>query len=82
MAAGVPILASRLPAHEDIIQHQRTGWLCEDHRGMTDGFAMIEDMQRNAAMGSSARAWAQEHVGTWADCAARYAVLYSELLDE
>jgi glycosyltransferase involved in cell wall biosynthesis len=80
MAAGLPILASGLPAHRDIVQHEKTGWLCDDPEAMSRGIQTIEIPARNAAMGACARGWAQERIGTWADCAARYARLYRELL--
>jgi hypothetical protein len=80
MAAGLPILASRLPAHEDIVEHAATGWLCDDPSGMADGLAAIEDLALNTAMGERSRSWARERIGTWADCAGRYASLYGELL--
>lgn len=80
MAAGLPILASRLPAHEDIIEHAGTGWLCDDPSGMTNGLAAIENVALNKEMGERSRTWARERIGTWADCAGRYAALYGELL--
>lgn len=80
MAAGLPILASRLPAHEDIIEHAGTGWLCDDQSGMTEGLAAIENVVLNKEMGEHSRTWARERIGTWADCAGRYAALYDELL--
>lgn len=80
MAAGLPILASRLPAHEDLIEHARTGWLCDDPAGMAQGLEAIEDPVRNAEIGEHSRAWARDRIGTWTDCADRYAALYDELL--
>ena len=80
MAAGLPILASRLPAHADIVTHARTGWLCDDPAGLADGIAAIEDPMRNLEMGNNARHWAKERIGDWDDCASRYASLYRSLL--
>ena len=79
MAAGLPILASTLPAHEDIVIHTRTGWLCHDPASLAEGIDMIEDPARNQDMGRQARGWVQEHIGDWDDCAARYASLYDVL---
>jgi hypothetical protein len=80
MAAGLPILASRLPAHEDIVEHATSGWLCDDQSGMADGLAAIENLVLNKEMGEHSRNWTRERIGTWADCAGRYASLYGELL--
>ena len=80
MAAGVPILASRLPAHTDIIEHARNGWLCEDQDSMAEGISVIETPATNASLGARARAWALARIGTWADCANRYSTLYDQLL--
>ena len=79
MAAGLPILASRLAAHTDIVAHARTGWLCDDPAGMADGIAAIEDPMRNQKMGNNARDWAKARIGDWDDCAGRYASLYHSL---
>jgi len=80
MAAGLPILASRLPAHEDLIEHAGTGWLCDDQPGMAHGLAAIENVVLSKEIGERSRAWARERIGTWADCAGRYSSLYDELL--
>lgn len=80
MAAGLPILASRLPAHEDIVAHAQTGWLCDDPDGFAAGITAIEDPMRNTDMGRHAREWARSNIGDWDDCAARYAAEYQQLL--
>lgn len=79
MAAGLPILASSLPAHVDIVTHARTGWLCDDPAGLAEGIAAIEDPMRNQEMGDNARDWAKARIGNWDDCAGRYASLYDSL---
>lgn len=81
MAAGVPIVASRLPAHENFLQHGTTGWLCDSADGFGAGLAAVEVRGTNARLGSAARAWAKGAVGTWDDCAARYAHTYRQLLE-
>jgi len=80
MASGLPVLASRIPAHEDIIEHDRTGWLCDDPEVLTAGIAAMEDPVRNADMGRRAREWALREIGDWDDCAARYVAHYDRLL--
>ncbi len=79
MASGLPIIASRLPAHEDLLQHERTGWLCDDPTGLRPALATLEDRTTNERIGAAARAWVLDAVGTWDDCAARYSALYRQL---
>lgn len=80
MAATLPIVASRIPAHEDLIRHGSTGWLC----GGTDDFAAaldaLEDDTRGREIGERAREFVRAGVGTWDDCAARYADIHRELV--
>lgn len=79
MAAGLPIIASRLPAHEDLLLHQRTGWLCESPAALGPALATLEDAATNQRIGAAARTWVREAIGTWDDCAARYSALYRQL---
>ncbi|MCC7256444.1 MAG: glycosyltransferase family 4 protein [Dokdonella sp.] len=80
MAAGLPILASRIAAHEDLLQHESTGWLC----GSADDFAAALDALDEDALGRKvgqrAHDFVRTRVGTWDDCAARYADIHRELV--
>ncbi|MDR6843112.1 glycosyltransferase family 4 protein [Pseudoxanthomonas sacheonensis] len=80
MAAGLPILASRLPAHEDIVSHSITGWLCDDSTTVSSCLDAGEDLAYNSMIGSRAREWCRSETGDWDDCAARYCALYRTLL--
>lgn len=80
MAAGLPILASPLPAHQDIVGHGRTGWLCAGPAQLQEGLTALETPDRNLALGTQAREEARRRFGTWDDCASRYAMLYEGLL--
>ncbi|UNK48979.1 glycosyltransferase family 4 protein [Lysobacter sp. S4-A87] len=79
MAAGLPIVASRIAAHEDLLDHRETGLLCGDLAELGDALALLDDPAANVQVGQRARAWAQERIGTWDDCAERYAVMYRRL---
>lgn len=79
MAAGLPIIASRLPAHENIVFHGKTGWLCDTPADLAAGFAHLEDADYNLRAGQAARTWAMQEIGTWDDCATRYVNLYKKL---
>lgn len=80
MAAGLPIIASRLPAHSDLLADGDTGILCDSARGYADAIAALEDPAINQRIGQAANAWVKHALGTWDDCAARYVQLYRELL--
>lgn len=80
MAARLPIVASRIPAHENIVSHGMTGWLCNTIDDVSNGLTTFEDWKQNQRAGNLARTWAEKHIGTWDDCAERYATLYHELI--
>jgi len=82
MAAGMPILASRLPAHADLVKQDRNGRLCDDAAEFSAGLDALEDPIRNADMGRNAREAAHALAGDWDDCAARYVDVYRQLLAE
>lgn len=79
MAAGLPIVASRLPAHADIVENGQTGYICEtpDHYGAA--LSALEDPGLNQKFGEAARALVTQMFGTWDDCAIRYLRIYRQL---
>lgn len=79
MAAGLPIVASRLSAHDDLLRHGETGWLINSAQEFADGISALESPELNRAIGLAARVHVQQEVGTWADCAARYVAMYNQL---
>ena len=79
MAAGLPIIASRLPAHENFLINEQTGWLCGTPVDFSKGIDQLEDIDVNRRIGNAAREWVAEAVGTWSDCAARYIRIYNRL---
>jgi glycosyltransferase involved in cell wall biosynthesis len=80
MASGLPLIASDLPAHRDIIHHRQTGWLTASRKDFGNALTHMEQPGHNRQIGEAARTWAKQDMGTWDDCAARYAVLYAKLL--
>lgn len=81
MAAGLPVLASDLPAHRDMLQHRQTGWLAATRDELCQGLDWLEDPVHNQQTGQAARQWVKNSVGTWDDCAGRYAAAYQRLLE-
>lgn len=80
MAAGLPVIASDLPAHRDFVQHRETGWLVQERRQLGEAIAVLEDMHTNRRVGDEARRCIKETIGDWDDCADRYATLYQRLV--
>jgi hypothetical protein len=81
MAAGLPVLASDLPAHRDMVQHRQTGWLAATRDELCQGLDWLEDPAQNQQTGQAARRWIKDSIGTWDDCAGRYAAAYQNLLE-
>lgn len=79
MAAGLPIIASRLPAHEDLLHDRETGWLCDTPEGLAEAITALAHPELNERIGLHARNWTATHIGTWDDCAQRYVMLYRAL---
>ncbi len=80
MAAGLPILASDLPAHANIVSHAETGWLCHTPEDLPQGLTYFEIPANNLRAGDAARQWAKQQIGTWDDCACRYVRQYHMLI--
>lgn len=82
MAAGLPIIASRLAAHENIVFHRKTGWLCDTQADVATALDTLEPADANRQAGEAARGWVAHEIGTWDDCATRYMKLYRTLLQD
>jgi len=80
MAAGLPIIASRMPAHASFIENGVTGILCDSPQTYGAALQQLECAETRQRLGEAARAWAAREVGTWDDCAQRYASIYRKLL--
>lgn len=80
MAAGLPIVASRMPAHAGIVSDGETGILCDCTENYGDALKLLEDPALNLRFGTAARQWAMNEIGTWDDCANRYIRIYQQLL--
>ena len=80
MAAGLPIIASRMPAHSTIVVDGKTGGLCDSAETYGEALLALEEGQVNQRLGTAARQWAEQEIGTWDDCANRYIRIYRQLL--
>jgi glycosyltransferase involved in cell wall biosynthesis len=81
MAAGLPIIASDLPAHNNFIVHQQTGLLVKSQKEFALGIEWLTDPLNNQHIAVEARAWVKREIGTWSDCAKRYVEVYRILLN-
>jgi glycosyltransferase involved in cell wall biosynthesis len=80
MAAGLPVVASDIPAHRDIIHHQKTGWIVSSADALKEAINSLSAFETNHIIGNAARLWTKKHIGTWHDCANRYIQAYTDLL--
>lgn len=80
MAAALPIIASRMPAHASIVYDGVTGMLCDSPETYGTALRKLEDADINRRFGEAARDWAIREIGTWDDCAQRYTRIYRGLL--
>jgi glycosyltransferase involved in cell wall biosynthesis len=81
-AAGLPIIASDMPAHATVVEDGVTGRLCRDPAGFATAILSLEDDATNRRMGEAARRFAKGAFGTWDDAARRYEAVYRWLLSE
>ncbi len=80
MAAGLPVIASDLPAHADLIRHGATGWLVSSPEELLDALSRAEQGSMRTDVGANARKWIQDHIGTWDDSAARCIAAYRDVV--
>lgn len=80
MAAGLPVVASELAAHRDLIRSGETGILVDSRVEFAAALEVLQSPTVNQDMGTAARAWIKKNVGTWDDCAARYFAAYQSVL--
>lgn len=80
MAAGIPVVASDIPAHRDFLASGKTAMLVHDADSLADAIEKLEMPAFNAQIGNAGKAWAKEHAGTWDDYANRVVRLYQSLV--
>ena len=81
MAAGLPVIASDIPAHRDMIQHGETGWLAGNAEVFVEGLMRLENADYNHTIGEAGRRQVRQNPGTWQACAERYLAAYRNLLE-
>ena len=79
MAAGLPIIASPLAAHLDIIKHGESGLIVRSSEELRTALETLSSAETNTKIGLNAKSWVAEQLGTWDDCAQRYVNAYKSL---
>jgi hypothetical protein len=80
MAAGMPIIASAIPAHSDFVEDRLTGRIVGDADALAEALSWMEDPARQGPLADNCRQFAYDNYGTWRDCAARYQALYQTII--
>lgn len=81
MAAKLPIIASDLPAHRNMIEHRQTGWIAKTREEFQEGLRWLSVGDNNIRTGLAASEWVRRQIGTWDDCADRYLAAYEKLIE-
>jgi hypothetical protein len=82
MAAGLPVIASGIAAHADLICHAKTGWLVESREELVDALAQAETPSTASEIGRRTQTWMREQIGTWDDYALRCVDVYRDLVQK
>lgn len=81
MAAGLPVVASALPAHRDLVIDGETGWLVNNPDRLRAALETTEQPDVGRRIGARARDLAAREIGTWDDHARRCVAAYRRLRD-
>lgn len=81
MAAGLPIIASDIKAHVDLLSHEDMGFICRTKEQFTESVQKLDDPGTYSRVSEQAYRWVREELGTWEDCANRYNQAYDDLME-
>lgn len=79
MAAGLPLVATDLPAHRDLIENANNGWLVESREALAAALDDLADPERNRRAGEASHAKARREIGDWQVAAGRFRAAYREV---
>jgi glycosyltransferase involved in cell wall biosynthesis len=80
MAAGLPIIATPLKAHKDVICDRKTGCIVSSFEEFKNALFYLSNPDNNSNVGVNAKNWIIDNIGTWDDCAKRYLKAYKDLI--
>lgn len=79
MAAGLPLIATDLPAHRDLVDSGGNGWLAESREALAAALDDLADSERNRQAGLASRDKARREIGDWNAAAGRFRAAYREV---
>lgn len=79
MAAGLPLIATDLPAHRDLVGAGGNGTLVESREALAAALDEFSDPARNREAGRFSCDKARREIGDWNAAAARFRAAYREL---
>jgi glycosyltransferase involved in cell wall biosynthesis len=79
MAAGIPIIASEIPAHISTIIDNESGYIVKSVEEFSESIKNLRDIKVQQEMSNCAKSTAIREFGTWNDCIKRYRKLYESL---
>ena len=82
MASGLPVIASPIPAHTDLITHHLNGLICGNPEEFELALRTLGDGASADTISSNALRMVREEYGNWNDCARRYQRLHQRLIAE
>ncbi|MCP5163425.1 MAG: glycosyltransferase family 4 protein [Hahellaceae bacterium] len=81
MAAGLPIIASNIPAHADLLRKDDAGILVDNEAEFLGAIEALSDHKIQLEKSLSCKKVAKESYGTWDDCYTRFNEVYTRLLE-
>lgn len=79
MASGLPVVASKLDAHTDIIKEGNSGHIVSSEIKLQKAIQKLSLIDYNLKMGDQARSQIYNDIGDWNKCAEHYTELYLSL---
>jgi glycosyltransferase involved in cell wall biosynthesis len=80
MASGLPVIASRISAHADLLDSTGGGLMVDSQAEFGAALQAVSNPDTRTTLSTAARQTIRATYGTWDDCANRYHALYSQLL--
>lgn len=81
MAAALPIVASEIDAHRNLLQSTEGGFLVNNAETFSKVITHLAEENVHKQKCRAARDFVREKHGTWDDCARRYVKIYKTLLE-
>ena len=80
LAAGMPVIASAIPAHAETITEDEQGYLVDSAESFGRALARLSEPDNHQRLAQLCRSNSAREYGTWQDCLVRYRALYGELV--